>query len=84
MFTTLKDREVDLDVLRNTTDRIKTQEGRETKVLSSSYNPLGKMQDAQATKHWTSKLPITSSPPTPIDPFTVMREVLPDIFWETF
>ncbi|KAJ8086884.1 hypothetical protein PM082_005709 [Marasmius tenuissimus] len=67
IFTSLEDREVDLEVLRNTTDRIKTQEGRETKVLSSSYNPLGKMQDAQATKHWT-----------------MMREVLPDIFWETF
>ncbi|KAL0567175.1 hypothetical protein V5O48_014825 [Marasmius crinis-equi] len=67
MLSSLQNREIDLGVLRNSTERIKVQDGRETRVLSKSYNPLGKMQDAQATKHWT-----------------MMREVLPDIFWETF
>ncbi|KAF9268195.1 S-adenosyl-L-methionine-dependent methyltransferase [Marasmius fiardii PR-910] len=67
MMTTLKGREVDLDILRKSMERIEQEEGRETKILTKAHNPLGRMQNEQAAKHWT-----------------VMREVLPDVHWETF
>ncbi|ESK94483.1 spermine spermidine synthase [Moniliophthora roreri MCA 2997] len=69
VFTTLMDREVNLNVLRESMERIKNEEGKETRVLSRSegYNPLGLIQKKQASRHWK-----------------LMREVLPDIYWEIF
>ncbi|KAK7060415.1 hypothetical protein VNI00_001180 [Paramarasmius palmivorus] len=69
VFTTLMDREVNLGILRESMEKIKNEEGKETKVLSRNegYNPLGFIQKQQAARHWK-----------------LMREVLPDIYWEIF
>ncbi|THV08321.1 hypothetical protein K435DRAFT_740343 [Dendrothele bispora CBS 962.96] len=62
MLETLPNREVNLDVLRNSYN-----EDSELSVLSDANNPLGKLQEDQGFGHWL-----------------LMRQVLPDVFWETY
>ncbi|KAF5358909.1 hypothetical protein D9758_004807 [Tetrapyrgos nigripes] len=72
MLDTLPDREVNLDVLRES-----YEEDPDLTVLSDANNPLGRLQEEQGFEHWLQMRLISSTCP-------VMRQVLPDGFEYSF
>jgi hypothetical protein len=91
VFQQLPRRELTIDVIFDRANEDKDSEGKV--LLTDDDNPLPKWQDEDAPHHWQCEFTHSGSP----CPFyflerlvsnylilAVMKEVLPDIYWETF
>jgi hypothetical protein len=87
VLSSLPEREVDL--VRITGDLSPVAEGEDDRwLLTDLRNPLDTWQKDEALRHWKGQLfprpPIYFCADGCIIFSTVMREVLPDVFWETY
>lgn len=83
MLGTLHSREIDLSLLREGDEQDK--EKGLPDVITDANNPLGKMQEQKAHHHWECmSLTFESCSVYTYNLILVMREVLPDVIWETY
>ena len=86
VLSSLPEREVDiLRIIGNSSPVVDDDDDKW--LLTDVRNPLDSWQQDEALEHWKSLLFLNSPPTFSEDYFiisTVMRQVLPDVFWETY
>lgn len=69
-------REINLETIRSAP-------GDDQHILRDHRNPLGTLQEKQGNHHWL-RMFLPLSPEMLMTVYQVMRQVLPDIHWETY
>lgn len=75
----MESRELNLDLIRG-------PQGSDQDILTDEHNSLGALQEKQGAHHWLGKPLFSFLCGNLLKRFTgaVMRDVLPDVHWETY